>query len=54
MVFGGNVNTLEERLRTGMQPIIGRIHEGKYLLDVRTLFVEDFPTIVSALKEAGL
>ncbi len=54
VVFGGNVNTLEERLRTGLQPIIGRIHEGKYLLDVRTLFAEDFPTIVSALKEAGL
>ena len=54
VAFGGNVNALEEKLRTGMQPIIGRIHEGKYLLDVRTLFVEDFLTIISALKEAGL
>ena len=54
VAFTGNVNALEEQLRTGLQPIIGRIHEGKYLLDVRTLFAEDFPTIVKALKEAGL
>ena len=52
VAFSGNVNSLEEKLRLGLQPIIGRIHEGKYLLDVRTLFDEDFPTIVEALKEA--
>ena len=54
VAFGGDVNRLEETLRKGMQPIIGRIHEGKYLLDVRTLFEADFPTIVQALKEAAL
>ena len=47
-----NVNTLEETLRLGLRPIIGRIHEGKYLLDMRTLFEADFSTIVEALKEA--
>lgn len=52
VAFGNDVNILEEKLRTGLHPIIGRIHEGKYLLDVRTLFEEDFPTIVEALKEA--
>lgn len=52
VAFGGNVNALEEKLRLGLQPVIGRIHEGKYLLDVRTLFEEDFPAIVEALKEA--
>jgi len=52
VAFGHDVNGLEEKLRCGMQPIIGRIHEGKYLLDVRTLFEEDFPTIVEAIKEA--
>ena len=52
VAFCGNVNELEEKLRLGLQPIIGRIHEGKFLLDVRTLFEEDFPTIVEALKEA--
>ena len=54
VAFCGNVNELEEKLRLGLQPIIGRIHEGKFLLDVRTLFEEDFPTIVEALKEAVL
>lgn len=52
VAFSGDVNALEEKLRLGIQPVIGRIHEGNYLLDVRTLFEEDFPTIVEALKEA--
>lgn len=52
VAFGGNVNALEEKLRLGAIPIIGRIHEGQYLLDVRTLWVEDFPIIVEAVKEA--
>ena len=51
---GGNVEALEETLRLGLQPIIGRIHEGRYLLDVRTLFESDFSVIVEALKEALL
>ena len=54
VAFTGDVNTLEEKLRLGIIPILGRIHEGKYLLDVRTLFESDFPAIVAALKEAGL
>ena len=48
----GDVNALEAQLRGGIVPIIGRIHEGKFLLDVRTLFEEDFPLIVQALREA--
>ena len=52
VAFHRDVNALEEKLRLGLQPIIGRIHEGKYLLDVRTLFEDDFPTIVEAMKEA--
>ena len=52
VALSGNVDALEEKLRLGVIPIIGRIHEGRYLLDVRTLFEEDFPTIVTALKEA--
>lgn len=54
VAFDGKANELEEKLRLGQQPIIGRIHEAKYLLDVRTLFEEDFPTVVEALKEAVL
>ena len=54
VAFGGDVTVLEETLRKGIRPIIGRIHEGKYLLDVRTLFEGDFPAIAEALKEAVL
>jgi L-seryl-tRNA(Ser) seleniumtransferase len=54
IALDGNVEALEEKLRLGLQPIIGRIHEGRYLLDVRTLFEADFPVIVEALKEARL
>ena len=54
VAFGGNVNTLEETLRLGLRSIIGRIHEGKYLLDIRTLFENDFPAIVEAVREAVL
>jgi len=52
IAFDRDVNKLEETLRKGMTPIIGRIHEGKYLLDVRTLLKSDFETIVAALREA--
>ena len=52
VAFTGDVNKLEETLRLGMQPIIGRIHDGRYLLDVRTLWEEDFPVIVAAVREA--
>ena len=52
--FSGDVMALEETLRLGTRPMIGRIHEGKYLLDVRTLLESDFPVIVEALKEAVL
>ena len=48
----GQVNRLEERLRLGRRPIIGRIHNEAYLLDVRTLWEEDFPVIAAAIKEA--
>ena len=54
VAFDRAVNELEEKLRRGNTPIIGRIHEGKYLLDVRTLFEADFPTIAEAAKEAIL
>ena len=52
VAFGGNVDALEETLRKGARPIIGRIHEGRYLLDVRTLREADFETIAESLREA--
>ena len=52
VAFTGNVTELEANLRLGMNPIVGRIHNDTYLLDVRTLWEADFPTIVNAVKEA--
>ncbi len=48
----GDVEALEEKLRLGENAIVGRINLGRYLLDARTLWAEDFPTIVRAVKEA--
>ena len=48
----GDVNRLEERLRRGSMPVIGRIHEGRFLLDVRTMWEKDFPAVVEAVREA--
>jgi L-seryl-tRNA(Ser) seleniumtransferase len=52
LALSGDVTRLEEKLRLGTTPIIGRIHEGRYLLDVRTLWESDFPTIAAAIGEA--
>ena len=52
VALAGDVNALEEKLRLGLHPIVGRIHDGLYLLDVRTLLEEEFPTIVEAVREA--
>lgn len=48
----GDANRLEQKLRLGTQSIIGRIHNDQFLLDVRTLWEDDFPVIVTAIKEA--
>ena len=54
VALSGNVTALEQFLRQGVRPIVGRLHEGSYLLDVRTMFEGDFPAVVEAVKEAGL
>ena len=48
----GDVSSLEEKLRLGLHPIIGRIHNDAYLLDVRTLREADFPLIAASILEA--
>jgi len=47
-----SVDRLERMLRTLPRPIIGRISHDRYLLDVRTLWEEDFPYIAVAVEEA--
>jgi L-seryl-tRNA(Ser) seleniumtransferase len=41
---------IERLLRTSSPAIIGRISEGKVLLDLRTVFPEELPELASALK----
>ena len=41
---------LEHRLRTSTPPIIGRISEGKVLLDLRTVFPDQLPALHEVLK----
>ncbi len=44
-------NALEAALRQRALPIVGRISAEQYLLDLRTLFPEDFPYIVRTVVE---
>ena len=41
---------IELQLRTFMPPIIGRISEGKVLLDLRTVFKDQLPDLLGTLK----
>ena len=44
-----SVDTLERTLRANDPPIIGRIENDTFLLDVRTLADDELPLIASAL-----
>jgi L-seryl-tRNA(Ser) seleniumtransferase len=52
-VDGLSPQQLEQKLRTGVLPIIGRISQGDFLLDVRTLFDRDIPDIIAALQSVA-
>ena len=41
---------IEHQLRTSSPPIIARISEGRVLLDLRTVFPEEIPALLNALK----
>jgi L-seryl-tRNA(Ser) seleniumtransferase len=41
---------LEHQLRTSSPPVISRISEGKVLLDLRTVFPDELPAVLEALK----
>ncbi len=51
VVLEGDAQRWEAALRTGIRPIIGRIHMDRYLLDVRTIRQEDFSDIVQRARE---
>ena len=46
-----SVNALEEAMRRREKPIVGRISEGRYLLDVRTIRPDDYGYICDTLEE---
>jgi len=43
---------LSHRLRTGTPAVMGRVREGKLLLDVRTVFVPQEDALVDAVSKA--
>jgi L-seryl-tRNA(Ser) seleniumtransferase len=43
---------IERALRNSSPPVIGRITEGKVLLDLRTVFPDDIPDLATALKSS--
>ena len=47
----GNANKLEEKLRKNHIPIIGRIQDNKFILDMRTLINDDLEVIKDCLNE---
>jgi L-seryl-tRNA(Ser) seleniumtransferase len=47
---GADADSLAERLRAAEPPVVGRVHDGKLWLDVRTLLPEDEEAVVRALR----
>jgi len=45
-----SVNQVEQRLRSGCPPIIGRIEEDRFIMDVRTLAEREFDIIIQAFE----
>ena len=45
-----SVSSLEKKLRLSKSHIIGRIKDEKYILDVRTIFEDEFDLIYEELK----
>lgn len=52
--FSQNPLMLEERFRLGENSIIGRIQENSYILDLKTIFEDDFSTIIEKAKKMGI
>jgi len=46
---GGRADELARRLRTGAPPIFPRVHEGRVLLDLRTIFPDEDAEVAQAL-----
>ena len=51
-IAGAAPQRIEAALRQASTPVIGRINKGSFLLDVRTVMVEDIPALAKSLAEA--
>jgi len=47
-----SVNSLEESLRKGEPPVIGRINKDEFILDMRTVFDEEIPLLALCIEKA--
>lgn len=54
LAFSQNPLMLEEIFRLGENSIIGRIQENSYILDLKTIFEDDFSTIIEKAKKIGI
>lgn len=54
LALSQNPLMLEERFRLGENSIIGRIQENLYILDLKTIFEDDFSTIIEKAKKIGI
>jgi L-seryl-tRNA(Ser) seleniumtransferase len=52
VAFGGDAAKLEERLRLGEPPVIGRMLDGRLLIDLRTIPQRDLITLENAVAAA--
>lgn len=50
VAFEGNANYLEEKFRKNILPIIGRIYEGKFVIDMKTLSNEEIEVVADHIK----
>jgi L-seryl-tRNA(Ser) seleniumtransferase len=49
-VEGISPQELEKQLRSSTVPVLGRIRQDTFLLDLRTIFDQDIPVIIAALN----
>ncbi|MGL5712902.1 MAG: L-seryl-tRNA(Sec) selenium transferase, partial [Paraclostridium sp.] len=47
-----NVSMLEKKLRLSDSHIIARVYDDKYVLDVRTIFEDEFDILATELEKA--
>lgn len=50
IAFQGNANVLEEKFRKNILPIIGRIYEDRFVIDMKTVSKEEIDVILDNIK----